>query len=102
MSAQERLFKELSISATPPELWGQNGGNLLKGLGDKAHPTLRNAPGCKGSGRCLQGCPHGAKQSVDVSMLPKAMAEGAVIYSSCEVKKVMIKGAARRGREGQV
>jgi hypothetical protein len=101
MSAQDRLFKELSISATPPELWGQNGGNLLKGLGDKAHPTLRNAPGCQGSGRCLQGCPHGAKQSVDVSMLPQAMRDGAVIYSNCEVKKVLIKGSRAVGVTGR-
>lgn len=101
MSAQERLFKELSIEATPPALWGQNGGNLLKGLGDKAHPTLRNAPGCKGSGRCLQGCPNGAKQSVDVSLLPKAMTDGAVIYSSCEVKKILIKGSKAIGVQGK-
>lgn len=101
MSAQDRLFKELSISATPPELWGQNGGSLLRGLGDKAHPTLRNAPGCKGSGRCLQGCPNGAKQSVDVSMLPKAVADGALIFSSCEVKKVLIKGSRAVGVRGK-
>ncbi len=101
MSAQERIYKELSVAPTPPELWGENGGNLLKGLGDRAHPTLRNAPGCKGSGRCLQGCPNGAKQSVDVSMLPQAMAEGAIIYSSCEVKKVIIKGSKAVGVQGK-
>lgn len=101
MNAQDRIYKELQVAPTPPELWGGNGGNLLKGLGDKAHPTLRNAPGCKGSGRCLQGCPNSAKQSVDVSLLPKAMTDGATIYSSCEVRKILLKGAKAVGVQGK-
>ena len=101
MNAQDRIYKEISVTVTPPELLGQNGGTMLRALGDKAHPMLRNAPGCKGSGRCLQGCPNGAKQSVDVSMLPRALADGAVIYSSCEVKKVLIKGSRAVGVTGR-
>lgn len=101
MTAQERMYKELSVAPTPPDLMGQNGGTMLRALGDRAHPILRNAPGCTGSGRCLQGCPNGAKRSVDVSMLPQAMKDGAMVYSSCEVKKVLIKGSKAAGVSGK-
>jgi hypothetical protein len=100
-AAREWMDKELHIAPTPPSLWGQNGGMLLKGLGDVAHPTRRNAPNCLGSGRCLQGCPTGAKQSMDISLLPKALADGARLYASCEAQKVIIKGRRAVGVQGR-
>jgi len=99
--AQDAIDKLLHVEPTPESLWGGNGGNLKKGLGDKAHPTRRNTIDCKGSGRCLQGCPHHAKQSVDISLLPQSMKNGARIYSSCEVRKVIIKGNRALGVEGK-
>jgi choline dehydrogenase-like flavoprotein len=35
-----------------------------------SRPIARNVRGCRGSGRCLQGCPHGAKLSVDRNAAP--------------------------------
>ncbi len=99
--AQDEMDKLLHVESTPQYLWGENGGNLFKALGDKAHPTRRNVIDCKGSGRCLQGCPHHAKQSVDVSLLPQAMKNGTRIYSSCEVKKIIIKGNRAIGVSGK-
>jgi ferredoxin len=40
-------------------------------------PIRRNTKGCNGCGRCNFGCPHGAKMSVDLSYLPRAVAAGA-------------------------
>jgi len=41
----------------------------------------RNAPNCKGEGRCCFGCPTGAKQSTDRAYLPDAVEHGAVLMS---------------------
>ncbi len=93
--ARELMGRELSISETPRDLWGGNGGGLHRGLEGRATPTRRNTVDCRGSGRCLQGCPHGAKRSVDVSLLPRAARDGARIYARCEVLRVGVeKGRA--------
>ena len=92
--AGETVDRELRTTITPARLFGGNGAAMARGLGVVAHPTRRNAPDCRGSGRCLEGCPHGAKQSADVALLPKAMAHGARIYTRCSARRVRI----RRGR----
>ncbi len=40
----------------------------------------RNAPDCRGAGRCCFGCPNGAKQSTDRSYLPDAVTAGAALW----------------------
>jgi ferredoxin len=45
--------------------------------GVEMKPIRRNTKGCEGCGRCNFGCPHGAKMSVDLSYLPRAVAAGA-------------------------
>ncbi|HEX3695295.1 MAG TPA: GMC family oxidoreductase [Polyangia bacterium] len=55
----------------------------------------RNERGCRGSGRCMHGCPHEAKQSTAVNFLPRAVADGAAVYSNATVERVVIeKGRA--------
>lgn len=44
------------------------------------HVLPRNAPDCRGSGRCCFGCPAGAKLSTDRSFLPEALAAGAALF----------------------
>ncbi len=102
------IERELSIAPTPPEVWG--GFNRLmddarRRLGVAAAPTLRNVKDCRGSARCLTGCPHGAKQSMLVSYLPYAEKRGATLLSSARVERVVmegdravaVKGRLRRG-----
>lgn len=101
MEANDAVDRELQIEETPTHLYGENGGTMLKAFGAKAEPIRRNTPGCKGSGRCLQGCPNGAKQSVDINYLPAAIANGARVYSNCEVKKVLINSNRAIGVEGK-
>ncbi|MFN8288053.1 MAG: GMC family oxidoreductase N-terminal domain-containing protein [Chitinophagales bacterium] len=101
MDANDILDKELKIAPTPPALYGENGGTMLKAWGEKAEPISRSTPGCKGSGKCMQGCPHGAKESTDKNYIPMAVANGARLYSSCEVRKVIIKNRRAVGIEGR-
>ncbi len=101
MEANDTLDKELRIEETPTHLLGGNGRMMLKGFGDKAHPIRRNTPGCKGSGRCILGCSNDGKESTDKNYLKMAMQNGARIYSSCAVSKVILKGKKAKGVEGR-
>jgi hypothetical protein len=90
MRAHERMDAELSVEKTPRELWGEGGAGLLRGLMGQATPTWRATPGCQGSGRCFQGCPHGGKASADVTLLPRAEKAGARVIPWCRVDRVEI------------
>lgn len=61
----------------------------------------RNTRGCRGAARCNFGCPHGAKQSVDVSMLPEASSRGARVLSDALVERVEITNGKARGVRGR-
>jgi hypothetical protein len=101
MDANDILDKELQIAETPPHLLGGNGNMMLKGFGDKAHAIRRNTPQCKGSGRCILGCPNNAKESTDKNYLATAEKNGARIYTNCAVKQVLIRGNRAIGVEGK-
>jgi choline dehydrogenase-like flavoprotein len=62
----------------------------------------RNTKGCNGCGRCNFGCPEGAKLSVDLSYLPRAVARGARVYSHCLVERVERKGDRAVGVSGRI
>ena len=52
---------------------------------------------CRGSGRCVTGCPNAAKQGMNVSYVPWALALGARIYASCRVERVVVEGGRATG-----
>ena len=71
-------------------------------LGYSVRPMRRNTKDCVGWSTCNFGCPKGAKMSVDVTYLPRAMAAGAQLYSDCLVERVMIDGGKAAGISGRV
>lgn len=71
-------------------------------LGYPLKPLKRNTKGCKGCARCNFGCPEGAKLSVDLSYLPRALAAGAQIWSDCRVERVVIENGRAVGVKGRV
>lgn len=96
---QARLEARLQIAPTAPEVAGAK--NLLLGksadaLGVGHRPIRRNVSGCVGAGRCLQGCPHGAKLSMDRTLLPDAVADGARIFAGLRAERIEVD--ARRAR----
>lgn len=65
----------------------------LENMGLKGAPLLRNTKGCDGCGFCCYGCPSQAKQSMDVSVIPKASHAGAKYLVNAKVTKIHRKGS---------
>jgi len=70
-------------------------------LGIPMKPLRRNTAGCRGEARCNFGCPHRAKMSVDISMLPDACAHGAEILSDALVERVELARGRATGVRGR-
>ena len=91
----DQIERELSVQPTSPSILGNNN-RLMEAaktnLSVSAFPTRRNVRGCRGSARCLTGCPFGAKQSMLVSYLPYASERGTTIFTSARVDRVLMKG----------
>lgn len=85
--------RALQVATQPLDVIGTNGRIALAGahkLGWQAAALRRNAPGCQGSCQCVVGCPTGAKQSVQLSVLPDACAAGARIITSARVERIVV------------
>lgn len=96
-AAEAEIEARLHVLPTEPRVAGPKNLLLARGadaLGIAHRPIRRNVHGCVGSGRCLQGCPHGAKLSMDRSFLPDAVADGARIFAGMRVD-----GVDRHSRE---
>ncbi|GAA2281245.1 GMC family oxidoreductase [Streptomyces hawaiiensis] len=92
--------RTLRVATQPLDVLGRNGRIALTGagrLGWHAAPLRRNALGCKGSCQCVVGCPTGAKQSVQLSVLPDACAAGARIVTGARVERVLVDADRPRG-----
>lgn len=62
---------------------------LLQKEGFKGAPIQRNVKNCQGDGMCCYGCESGAKQSMDMSYLPLALAAGAVAYTHAKATRIL-------------
>jgi choline dehydrogenase-like flavoprotein len=72
---------------------------LMKNLGlscDRARYAVR---GCLGSGFCVTGCIYGAKQSLHLNYLPRAVEAGAVIECNLEALRIEPGTGGRRSYE---
>jgi choline dehydrogenase-like flavoprotein len=101
----ERVTNEiearLGVAPTAADVVGEKDRLMARGadaLGLAHRPIRRNVVGCRGSGRCMQGCPSGAKQSVDVTLLADALASGATLDAGVEARALEV----RRGRVAAV
>jgi choline dehydrogenase-like flavoprotein len=100
---EDALVERLGISDTDRAIAGKK--NLLLEAGATklsiaSRPIARNVRGCRGSGRCLQGCPHGAKLSVDRNLLRDAKEHGARILAGMRVDRVLHDGSRAIGVAG--
>lgn len=89
----DEVERTLNVATQPMDVLGNNGRLALAGaerLGWQAAPLRRNATGCKGSCQCVVGCPTGAKQSVQLSVLPDACAAGARIVTGARARRVLV------------
>jgi choline dehydrogenase-like flavoprotein len=100
---ERALSERLHITPTDPAVAGQKSERMAAGaerLGWSHRPIQRNVVGCRGSGRCLQGCPHGAKLSMDRSLLPDAVRDGAHIVSGVQVRRILTDAKGAYGVDG--
>jgi NAD-dependent dihydropyrimidine dehydrogenase PreA subunit len=110
-SYYEAIEDSLNVRPIPWELLGPNAMAAHRGataLGMSGGPLLRNIADCHGCGQCVFGCPTGAKQSMQVSYLPRAAAAGARIISRARVDTIVLDGgravavtASLRGGDGR-
>jgi choline dehydrogenase-like flavoprotein len=97
-----RVERELSVSQVPPELAGRNALVVKRGadaLGWSGDFIFRNAKGCVGSGVCAFGCPTSAKQHTGQTYVPRAWEAGAVTYSGCSARRVVVENGRARAVE---
>lgn len=91
----ESVERALSVEEVPVTMRSRSTvlfGEGAAKLGHEMKPLRRNTSGCTGCGRCNFGCPHGAKLSVDVTYVPRALRAGARLYPGVFVERVFRKG----------
>jgi choline dehydrogenase-like flavoprotein len=101
--AFERIERELEVTETSEALYGGNAERMAEAcrvMGLPGKPMSRNAARCKGSARCLQGCPGEARQSMDVSYIPRAQRDGARLLTLARVDRVIMEWGRAVGVEG--
>jgi choline dehydrogenase-like flavoprotein len=90
-----RAEELLDVTPVDPERMGRNGQILLEGaqaLGVAHEPLRRNAGRCVGCSSCPIGCRLDAKRAMHVSYLPRAVAAGARVRASVDVRRVVFEG----------
>ncbi|WP_320668842.1 GMC family oxidoreductase [Patulibacter defluvii] len=79
------------VERVPPEVAGRNAHLAKRGADAMGWPgewLPRNAPGCQGSGRCVFGCPVGAKRHPGLAWIDDALAAGARLLDRTRVLRV--------------
>jgi choline dehydrogenase-like flavoprotein len=99
-----KVESRISVALQDPETIGQDM-RLLKAGADakgwKTIPNLRNQLHCAGTNNCTNGCPTGAKRSMLVTNVPRALARGARLYADCRVERITHAGGRVNGIEGR-
>ncbi len=106
--AQDRIYEqlenELEVSDTRSEILGENS-KLMEQACQKldlpGRPTTRNARQCRGSAQCILGCRGEARQSMDVSYVPRAIRSGARLRDLARARRVIVKKGRAVGVQGE-
>jgi choline dehydrogenase-like flavoprotein len=96
----DALERDLQVASVADGVLGNNNRLFLEQSersGVVSAPMRRYDGGCEGSGRCITGCPSAAKQGMNVSYVPWALALGARIFTSCRVQKVLVRAGRAVG-----
>jgi choline dehydrogenase-like flavoprotein len=96
----DALEHDLNVHAVADDVLGENNRLFLDEASAEGLPARkmhRYEKGCRGSGRCVTGCPNAAKQGMNVSYVPWALTLGARIFCSCRVERVLVKDGRATG-----
>ncbi len=101
----EKVEQRINVAPQSPESLGR-GDMLFKKAADKLgwliHPNRRNQKDCTGEGVCVFGCPTDRKQSVLITYIPRALENGARLYTDVKIKKAIMKDGRAMGVTGRV
>ncbi|MBI5524983.1 MAG: GMC family oxidoreductase [Deltaproteobacteria bacterium] len=103
-AATDEIEKDLNVLPTDDAVAGPNNLLMAKGaeaLGLEHRRISRYTRGCRGLGRCLQGCPEGNRLSMDLTYLADACAHGARVLSSVEVGGILVRDGRAAGIVGR-
>jgi choline dehydrogenase-like flavoprotein len=92
-----------SVGLQDPETIGRDSELLKAGAAAKGWnivPNRRSQLHCAGTNSCNSGCPTGAKRSMLVTSVPRALALGARLFADCRVDRVTRAGRAVTGVTG--
>jgi choline dehydrogenase-like flavoprotein len=95
----------LSVGHQDPGTVGRDSELLKAGADAKGWrivPNLRNQLHCAGTNNCNSGCPTGAKQSMLVTSVPRALAAGARLMTDCRVDRIVALDGPRFVVEGHL
>jgi choline dehydrogenase-like flavoprotein/protein-S-isoprenylcysteine O-methyltransferase Ste14 len=96
----ERVERILGVASAHEAHLGGGARAIAPGLAQlrwKSEAIHRNAPECDGQGRCMFGCPTGAKRSMDVSYVPMALEKGAQLVTEARVVSVLVESGRAAG-----
>lgn len=89
----DRVEGEIHARLVPDDAHAPGNRLILDGarrLGWDARVAKINALGCVRAGSCSLGCRYGAKQSADVTFIPRALAAGARLFTDARVERVQL------------
>ncbi len=98
--ATEKVEQRMNVIPTPDHLLGGSSHVIRDGaeaLGIQHGPLGRNIRNCKASGVCCWGCPRDAKQSTNLSYVPRALQNGAMLYAGFRANEVLIQNGRAVG-----
>ncbi|HJQ82912.1 MAG TPA: GMC family oxidoreductase [Candidatus Binatia bacterium] len=100
----ERVEQAIGVRPVPDEIYGRNSRLFERGaaaLGYAGARIPRNERGCLGTGVCAFGCPQDAKQAMHVSYVPRALADGARLFTRCRVGRILVSDGKAIGIVGR-
>lgn len=101
----DALERDLSVRAVADDVLGESNRRFLEvadRMGVSAQRMRRYDKACQGSGRCLTGCPNGAKQGMNITYVPWALEKGATILTHCRVGRLTHRAGRTTGVEADL
>jgi hypothetical protein len=96
----ERVEKTISVQECEAKYIGPIGEVIRDGcahFGYSCRPLKHNIIDCDGQGVCTQGCPKDAKQSTNLTYIPRALNAAAQLFTGFEATEILTRGERATG-----